>query len=92
MIEITWSISSIEVGANDGVVRIHWLCLGTKGDHREAEKGTAEFIPNPDKDGYVVLSDLTNDIVLSWLSKDKAERMVQEALNVEPTQLREVTL
>jgi len=48
MIDITWSISSVEVDAND--------------------------------------------IVLSWLSKDKAEQAVQEALNVEPTQLREVTL
>ena len=43
MIEITWSITSVEVDSNNGVVNVNWLAVGNLDGHKEAEKGTAEF-------------------------------------------------
>ena len=79
MIEITWSITSIEVDSNNGVVNVNWLAVGELHGHKEAEKGTAEFKPNPSKEGYTPLEDLTNEIVLGWIEgkKPKAEESIK---------------
>ena len=79
MIEITWSITSVEVDSNNGVVNVNWLAVGELDGHKEAEKGTAEFKPDPSKEGYTLLEDLTNEIVLGWIEgkKPKAEESIK---------------
>ena len=79
MIEITWSITSIEVDSNNGVVNVNWLAVGNLDGHKEAEKGTAEFKPDPSREDYIPLEELTTDIVLGWIEgkKPKAEESIK---------------
>ena len=79
MIEITWSITSVEGDSNNGVVNVNWLAVGNLDGHKEAEKGTAEFKPDPSKEGYTPLEELTNEIVLGWIEgkKPKAEETIK---------------
>ena len=79
MIEINWSITSVEVDSNNGIVNVNWLAVGNLDGHKEAEKGTAEFKPNPSKEGYTPLEELTNEIVLGWIErkKSKAEETIK---------------
>ena len=67
---VTWTISTLERNADDGVVVAHWRASDVDGEHSGSSYGTASFTPDADAEGYVAYADLTEEAVVGWVKED----------------------
>ena len=74
MTDFKWSIANTEYTNDDaqGVVVAHYRVDGVDGEHTAGAYGSIGFTPDPEADGYVAFSDLTEETVLAWIW-DQAE-------------------
>ena len=65
----TWSIANLEYTIGEGgVVVAHWRCTGVDGDYSASSYGTQTWAPDPELAGYTPLADLTEEVVLGWIT------------------------
>lgn len=67
----TWHVTNLERNADepnkDGVTSVEFQCSQEDGDYSGIFCSVIEFTPDSTKDSYVSFSDLTEEIVLSWI-------------------------
>ena len=81
---VTWTISTLERNADDGVVVAHWRALdsevvGTGDDavtHSGSSYGTCGFTPDASASGYTAYGSLTETQVIGWVKADMGEEAV----------------
>ena len=67
---VTWTISTIERNADDGVVVAHWQASDVDGEHSGSSYGACGFTPDADADGYIAYADITETQVIEWVKAD----------------------
>jgi len=72
--------------SDDGVITVHWYCLGTDADGNSARSyGTTSHTPDPSDAGFVAYADLTEATVLGWVhasvDKDATEAAIADKIN-----------
>lgn len=71
MTSFTWTIDDMTRNPDDGgVVTAYWKCVATDGVNTVEASGSQSFIYDAASSGFVSYADLTEQIVLSWLSSD----------------------
>ncbi len=86
-ITYTWSVANMERNtSDDGVITVHWYCLGTDADGNSARSyGTTSHTPDPDDAGFIAYADLTETVVLGWVhglvDKDATEAAIAAKIN-----------
>jgi hypothetical protein len=72
----TWLISQLEYNNDEygGVIVAHWRCESTDENFRASRYGMETFTPDPEDPNFVLISDLTEEMVLNWVwgAVDKA--------------------
>jgi hypothetical protein len=64
---VTWTISTLERNADDGVVVAHWRASDADGEHTGSSYGTCGFTPDADADNYTAYADITETQVIEWV-------------------------
>ena len=86
-ITYTWTIPTLERHtSDDGVITVHWYCLGTDADGNSARSyGTTSHTPDPDDAGFIAYADLTETVVLGWVhgsvDKDATEAAIASKID-----------
>ena len=71
MTTFTWTIDDLSRNTDDGgVFTAYWKCVATDGVNTVEASGSQSFIYDASSSGFVSYVDLTEQIVLSWLSND----------------------
>ena len=83
-IEYTWKILQMERSLTDGgVLIVHWHCSGTDTEtgNTASCNGADQFLPDPASESYVPYESLTEETVISWITKSTAEQEILEQIN-----------
>ena len=71
---VTWTISTLERNADDGVVVAHWRASDSETvsevEHSGSSYGTCGFTPDSTADGYTAYADITEAQVIEWVKAD----------------------
>ena len=81
---VTWTISTLERNADDGVVVAHWRASDSEVvddvTHSGSSYGTCGFTPDPEAEGYVVYANLTEEVVVGWVQDDVDSESIEAGI------------
>lgn len=87
-INYVWKINNLERRATDeGIVNVHWQCVGTFGEISKRRYGNISFTPNLSSPSFIPFDQLTENDVLSWVYnsssnfKDVVENWIREEID-----------
>jgi hypothetical protein len=89
-----WIISQLEYNNDEygGVIIAHWRCETTDEGFHISRYGMETFTPNPEDSNFVLVSDLTEEIVLGWVWNNIDKEDIETSIETEIEGLKNPTV
>jgi hypothetical protein len=88
---VIWKIVNLERELPSGtVVTVHWTAALTDGGHTVGRYGSANFSREADEPGFIPFEELTEEIVIGWVTNQMGELQVTALENSLAGQIAEI--
>lgn len=84
MTQVHWYVEKLEwTTDNGGVYAAHWRANASDGQFIAKREGTVELNPDPKDPNFVNITDVTEDVALSWVFSSVDKDTVEQDLEAE---------